>query len=85
MAALHNTSIACLLFLALFFNLPDPPSMNDLRNKELIAKSGIPGSTFVHANGFVGENKTKQGALRMAVNALEGSSGAVFPPPPVHQ
>eukprot|EP01084_Bolivina_argentea_P163355 284197_1 len=51
-----------------------------IRNEELIAKCGIPGSTFVHANGFIGENKTKLGALRMAVETLEGSSSAVFTP-----
>ncbi len=66
------------VFLALF-NWPDLPSLN-LRKEELIAKSGIPGCTFVHANGFVGENETKSGALRMAVKALEGISGAVFTP-----
>jgi uncharacterized UPF0160 family protein len=32
--------------------------------------TGIPGCIFVHANGFIGGNKTKEGALAMARAAL---------------
>jgi uncharacterized UPF0160 family protein len=33
--------------------------------------SGIPGCIFVHAGGFVGGNKTLEGAKQMAYKALE--------------
>jgi uncharacterized UPF0160 family protein len=41
-----------------------------LRDDELIKASGIEGCIFVHANGFIGGNKTRSGALEMAVNSL---------------
>lgn len=42
-----------------------------LRNAELVATSGISGSTFVHASGFVGGAETRAAALEMAVKSLE--------------
>jgi len=42
-----------------------------LRDEELIAKSGIDGATFVHAAGFIGGNKTREGALAMAAKTIE--------------
>jgi len=42
-----------------------------LRDQELDEKSGIEGCIFVHATGFVGANKTKQGALQMAVDTIK--------------
>ncbi len=44
-----------------------------LRNQELEEKSGIPGATFVHMGGFTGGNKTRDGALRMAVESMEAA------------
>lgn len=42
-----------------------------LRDEELSKESGIPGGIFVHATGFVGGNKTKEGAFAMARKALQ--------------
>ena len=42
-----------------------------LRDDELVAKSGIEGATFVHAAGFIGGNKTREGALAMAAKTIE--------------
>ncbi|XP_044299266.1 MYG1 exonuclease [Varanus komodoensis] len=41
-----------------------------LRDEELSKVSGIPGCIFVHASGFIGGNKTKEGALEMARKTL---------------
>ena len=41
---------------------------------EKMGKNGIPqGAVFVHASGFIGGHKTKEGALAMAVRSLSGS------------
>jgi uncharacterized UPF0160 family protein len=37
----------------------------------LDAVSGIEGCIFVHAGGFIGGNKTLEGAKAMAIKALE--------------
>ncbi|GFN86731.1 upf0160 protein myg1, mitochondrial [Plakobranchus ocellatus] len=42
-----------------------------LRDEELCTKSGIPGCVFVHAGGFIGGNKTYEGALQMARSSLQ--------------
>ncbi|KAB5554830.1 MYG1 protein [Coniochaeta sp. 2T2.1] len=42
-----------------------------VRDEELSEKTGIPGGVFVHAAGFIGGNKTFEGALAMAKKALE--------------
>lgn len=42
-----------------------------LRDDELSAVAGIPDCIFVHANGFIGGNKTREGALSMAIKSLE--------------
>lgn len=42
-----------------------------LRDAELSAKTGIEGGIFIHANGFIGAHQTKEGAMAMAVAALE--------------
>lgn len=42
-----------------------------LRDEELSKISGIPGCIFVHANGFIGGNKTREGALQMALQSLK--------------
>jgi uncharacterized UPF0160 family protein len=41
-----------------------------IRDDALSQKSGVPGCIFVHATGFIGGNKTLEGALAMAAKAL---------------
>ncbi|CAN8009857.1 unnamed protein product, partial [Ixodes pacificus] len=48
------------------------PTWCGLRDKELSDASGIEGCVFVHSNGFIGGNKTREGALQMAVHTLKG-------------
>ena len=48
--------------------LPEP--WRGLRDAELSSVSGIEGCTFCHAAGFIGGNKTYEGALKMATEAL---------------
>jgi uncharacterized UPF0160 family protein len=48
-----------------------PAAWRGLRDADLEAASGIPGATFVHAAGFIGGHKTKEGAVQMARRALE--------------
>ena len=48
-----------------------PEDWRALRDQELSDKCGIPGSVFVHSSGFIGGNKTKEGALEMAVKSLK--------------
>jgi uncharacterized UPF0160 family protein len=49
--------------------LPEP--WRGVRDENLSRISGIEGCIFVHASGFIGGNKTKDGALEMAKRALE--------------
>jgi len=49
--------------------LPEP--WRGIRDEELSRLSGIEGCVFVHASGFIGGNKTKEGALEMAKMALK--------------
>jgi uncharacterized UPF0160 family protein len=42
-----------------------------LRDEDLSKASGIEGGIFVHASGFIGGNKTFEGAKAMAIKALE--------------
>lgn len=55
--------------------LPDP--WRGVRDAELSTLSGIPGCVFVHASGFIGGNASREGALAMAVRALEWSEAPV--------
>ena len=48
-----------------------PEQWRGIREEELSAKTGVPGCIFVHASGFIGGNLTKDGALSMAIKALE--------------
>lgn len=41
-----------------------------LRDDELSRKSNIPDCIFVHASGFIGGNKTREGALQMALKTI---------------
>eukprot|EP00761_Pharyngomonas_kirbyi_P000931 gb/GECH01000932.1/.p1 GENE.gb/GECH01000932.1/~~gb/GECH01000932.1/.p1 ORF type:complete len:405 (+),score=102.59 gb/GECH01000932.1/:1-1215(+) len=51
--------------------MPLPEAWRGLRDSDLNAKSGVEGCIFVHASGFIGGNKTYDGALDMARKALE--------------
>jgi len=42
-----------------------------LRDGALDSKSGIEGCIFVHASGFIGGHKNREGALQMAIQSLE--------------
>lgn len=48
-----------------------PDAWKGVRDEELDKVSGISGCVFVHAAGFIGGNKTFDGALAMAQKALE--------------
>ncbi|KAJ6604680.1 GAMM1 protein [Mycena vulgaris] len=48
-----------------------PEAWRGLRDDTLSAASGIEGCVFVHASGFIGGNKTKEGAMQLAKTALE--------------
>ncbi|KAI5785683.1 metal-dependent protein hydrolase [Pyronema domesticum] len=47
-----------------------PEVWRGFRDEELSEKSGIPGGVFVHASGFIGGNKTEEGAFEMAKKSL---------------
>ncbi|GFR46719.1 hypothetical protein Agub_g8342, partial [Astrephomene gubernaculifera] len=47
-----------------------PAAWRGVRDDALSELSGIPGCVFVHASGFIGGNKTQEGALEMARKAL---------------
>ncbi|CAM1500974.1 Fc.00g101360.m01.CDS01 [Cosmosporella sp. VM-42] len=49
---------------------PLPEAWRGFRDEELDGISGIPGCVFVHAAGFIGGNKTFEGAKEMAIKAL---------------
>ncbi|KAL2198177.1 metal-dependent protein hydrolase [Corynascus similis CBS 632.67] len=50
---------------------PLPEAWRGFRDEELDGISGVGGSVFVHASGFIGGNKTYEGVLAMAKKALE--------------
>ncbi|KAK8879552.1 UPF0160 protein C27H6.8 [Apiospora arundinis] len=49
---------------------PLPEPWRGARDEALDAITGIPGGVFVHAAGFIGGNKTFDGAKEMAIKAL---------------
>lgn len=49
---------------------PLPEPWRGFRDAELDAVTGVDGCVFVHAAGFIGGNKTLDGAMQMAVKAL---------------
>ncbi len=49
--------------------LPEP--WRALRDDRLSEAAGVDGCIFVHAAGFIGGNRTREGALQMAAKALE--------------
>lgn len=50
--------------------LPLPEQWRGLRDEQLSEKSGIPDCVFVHRAGFIGGNKTFQGAMQMASKSI---------------
>eukprot|EP01133_Synstelium_polycarpum_P009229 gene9229-10825_t len=50
---------------------PLPVSWCGKVDDDLSKVADIEGCTFVHANGFIGGNLTKEGALKMAIKALQ--------------
>ncbi|KAF9974440.1 hypothetical protein BGZ65_008727, partial [Modicella reniformis] len=48
-----------------------PQEWRGFRDDELSERCGVPNSVFVHMSGFIGGNRTKEGALEMAVKSLE--------------
>nr|XP_060618823.1 MYG1 exonuclease [Anolis sagrei ordinatus] len=50
--------------------LPLLEEWRGLRDEQLSEVSGIPGCVFVHSSGFIGGNRTKEGALEMARKTL---------------
>lgn len=48
-----------------------PEEWRGLRDDELSNKSKIDGCIFVHASGFIGGNKTKEGAIQMAIFSMQ--------------
>ena len=48
-----------------------PEKWRGVRGDLLSSVAGIEGCTFVHANGFIGGNKTMDGALKMVEVALQ--------------
>ena len=46
------------------------PKCLGLRDEELSKACGIPDCVFVHNSGFLGINKTKEGAMAMAIQSL---------------
>ena len=55
-----------------FVNRKDlPDAWKGVRDEQLDQVSGVQGCVFVHAAGFIGGNKTFDGALAMAQKALE--------------
>ena len=47
-----------------------PEAWRGIRDEQLSELSGIPQCVFVHQSGFIGGNHTREGALRMATQAL---------------
>jgi len=56
-----------------------PEEWRGRRDEELSAVSGIDGCIFVHMSGFIGGNKTKDGALQMAKRALQIPPRTIVP------
>ncbi|XP_064899580.1 MYG1 exonuclease [Columba livia] len=50
--------------------LPLPEPWRGLRDEPLSLVTGVPGCVFVHASGFTGGNRTREGALEMARRTL---------------
>ncbi|XP_064479538.1 MYG1 exonuclease-like isoform X2 [Ornithodoros turicata] len=51
-----------------------PEKWRGLRDDKLSEESAIKGCIFVHSSGFIGGNKTREGALEMAMHTLKAHS-----------
>ena len=51
--------------------LPLPEPWRGLRDDELSKKCEVENCVFVHVSGFIGGSTTKEGAVEMAVKALD--------------
>ncbi|MEQ2251887.1 hypothetical protein ILYODFUR_015806 [Ilyodon furcidens] len=51
-----------------------PEEWRGVRDEALSELSGIKGGIFVHAGGFIGGNKTQEGALEMARRTLQAAA-----------
>ncbi|XP_040395343.1 MYG1 exonuclease isoform X2 [Cygnus olor] len=56
--------------------LPLPEPWRGIRDEALSQLAGVPGCVFVHASGFIGGNRTRDGALEMARRTLALRRGA---------
>lgn len=65
--------------------LPLPEPWRGLRDEALDQVSGIPGCVFVHASGFIGGHRTREGALSMARTTLALHSAPLPPTNPLGQ
>lgn len=54
-----------------------PAEWRGVRDEELSKISGIPGCIFVHANGFIGGNVTRQGALEIARKSIQMQADSI--------
>ena len=50
---------------------PLPENWRGVRDDQLSEVSGVKGCIFAHASGFIGGNNTREGALEMAMKAIE--------------
>ncbi|KIJ54869.1 hypothetical protein M422DRAFT_58209 [Sphaerobolus stellatus SS14] len=48
-----------------------PEAWRGIRDDALSELTGIPGCIFVHASGFIGGNKTKEGAFQLAKKSID--------------
>lgn len=48
-----------------------PEAWRGVRDEELDGVTGIKGCVFVHASGFIGGNRTREGAMEMAKKGIE--------------
>eukprot|EP00189_Rhodosorus_marinus_P004127 CAMPEP_0113965828 /NCGR_PEP_ID=MMETSP0011_2-20120614/7973_1 /TAXON_ID=101924 /ORGANISM="Rhodosorus marinus" /LENGTH=329 /DNA_ID=CAMNT_0000978407 /DNA_START=196 /DNA_END=1185 /DNA_ORIENTATION=- /assembly_acc=CAM_ASM_000156 len=55
---------------------PLPSPWRGLNDKELSAVTGIPDCVFTHMSGFIGGNRTVEGAIQMAAAAMDFSEAA---------
>ena len=74
---IHNLLIGLHLFTIDFnpiitlLSAPLPEEWRGYRDEVLSNITGIDGCVFVHASGFIGGNKTKEGVIKMAEKALK--------------
>ena len=68
---LASTGYLCFTMYYFFlFRLSLLEEWRGVRDAKLTELSGISGCIFVHANGFIGGNETREGALEMARKTL---------------